>query len=486
MQSIGEWYHRPYRVQSISMSFRVRYIRACAILFAVMLAGCESAPKDSGFSDVKQLARERAGAEIQRSSPSADNAEIESTVNQMLAHELSPDQAVQIALLKNPSLQAVYSRLDIARADLIQAGLLKNPVFDASVRFPDRAPRGPDVELSISQEFIDLLLMPLRSKLAAAEFEEAKIEVAGAVVDRARPETRRAYYTLAGSQQMLALHQRAVEAMRLSAETAQHLRDAGNLNDLNLATEQAAYEQGRVELDTAAAEVEQNRLALAQSMGIDGGRIFSIAAELADPVEVPGVDELEAQAQSQRLDLRAAKQALSVAKHSAKLTQTTGWLSSASLGVDTERMPDGQHVTGPTFSFPIPLFDFGQAARLRADAEWTQAAWQYQALRFQVASDVRMSAAKMSESRARYEHLHAAIVPLRLKIAQESLLQYNGMLMDVLQLLNARQLHFEARRNAIAALRDYWIARAELEPRRSAAGNLPTTRPASQPAAHGD
>jgi outer membrane protein, heavy metal efflux system len=271
--------------------------------------------------------------------------------------------------------------------------------------------------------------------------------------------------------------------MRLSAQTAQQLHDAGNLNDLNLATQQAAYEQGRIELDAATAEVEQNRLALAESMGIDGGQAFSISGVLPDPTDVAGVDDLEAQAKSQRLDLLASKQALSVAQRSAKLTKTTAWLSSATIGADTERTPDGQRVTGPTFSFPIPLFDLGQAARSRANAEWSQAAWQFKALELHVANEVRASAAKVSASRQRYERLRAAVVPLRLKIADESLLQYNGMLIDVLRLLTARQLHFEASRDEIAALRDYWIARAELE--HAVGGMLPTTQPTTQPATRG-
>jgi len=43
---------------------------------------------------------------------------------------------VQIALLNNKDLQATYEDLSIAQADLVQAGLLQNPVFGASLALP--------------------------------------------------------------------------------------------------------------------------------------------------------------------------------------------------------------------------------------------------------------------------------------------------------------------------------------------------------------
>ena len=67
----------------------------------------------------------------------------------------------------------------------MQAGLLHNPVFAASFRVPDRPPNGTDTELSVEQDFLDLLVIPLRRKVAAAELEHAKLYVADHVVQLA-------------------------------------------------------------------------------------------------------------------------------------------------------------------------------------------------------------------------------------------------------------------------------------------------------------
>ena len=47
---------------------------------------------------------------------------------------LTSEEAVAIALWNSPSFQATLADLGIARADLVEAGLLRNPVF--SLLFP--------------------------------------------------------------------------------------------------------------------------------------------------------------------------------------------------------------------------------------------------------------------------------------------------------------------------------------------------------------
>jgi cobalt-zinc-cadmium efflux system outer membrane protein len=56
-----------------------------------------------------------------------------------------------------------------------------------------------------------------------------------------------------------------------------------------------------------------------------------------------------------------------------------------------------------------------------------------------------------------------ALVPLRERIVQLSLEQYNAMLLGPYQLLTAKQNEVTAYREYIEAVRDYWIARADLE-----------------------
>ncbi len=99
----------------------------------------------------------------------AEDQEIRKIVQELTAHELTPDQIVQIALLNNLELQATYEDLGIAQADLVQAGLLKNPVISAEMRFPAR-PHYP-VMVNVEDEFLGIFFMPLQQRIAAANLD---------------------------------------------------------------------------------------------------------------------------------------------------------------------------------------------------------------------------------------------------------------------------------------------------------------------------
>src|SRR5581483_10857689 len=102
-----------------------------------------------------------------------------------LGEKLTAQRAIQIALLNNRQLQSVYADLGVAQADLVQAGLLKNPLFDGFATFPLSGGR-PNFELTAVMGFLDIFYLPLRKRVAASRFEEAKTRVAGAVLDFAR------------------------------------------------------------------------------------------------------------------------------------------------------------------------------------------------------------------------------------------------------------------------------------------------------------
>ncbi|MCE2983974.1 MAG: TolC family protein [Parachlamydia sp.] len=118
----------------------------------------------------------------------------------MLENELNPEAAIQIALLKNPKVQSIFEELGIAHADLVEAGLLSNPDFSLEVRYPHKKNLLTNIEYLVTATFLDIFLIPLRTRLAAAEFEQAKRRVTNEILDLAF-EVRQTYYELLGEQQ---------------------------------------------------------------------------------------------------------------------------------------------------------------------------------------------------------------------------------------------------------------------------------------------
>ncbi len=60
-------------------------------------------------------------------------------------------------------------------------------------------------------------------------------------------------------------------------------------------------------------------------------------------------------------------------------------------------------------------------------------------------------------------HYRDEVVPLRQRIAEENQLRYNGMLIGVFELLADARAQIASVNSAIEALRDFWIAEADLQ-----------------------
>src|SRR5437773_27402 len=111
----------------------------------------------------------------------------------------------------------------------------------------------PGAGLSLLQDFIRILEVPLRKRVAAAEFEAAKLDVAQAVLDLSA-NVKTAFYALQGAEQMLELRQTVARATRLSAEIATRQHEAGNITDLDWGNEQALAEEAKLDLARAEAD----------------------------------------------------------------------------------------------------------------------------------------------------------------------------------------------------------------------------------------
>jgi outer membrane protein, heavy metal efflux system len=174
------------------------------IVVVLFFSGCASIPLNAGFDEVKVTVRERSRTQIFWNNGTDLDGQATDKLGSLLKDKLTAEEAVQIALLNNRDLQAVYSDLGVAQADLVQAGLLSNPIFDGSVMFPVSGGGRADLEFGAATNFLSIFYIPLRKRVAAARFEEVKTRVAGSVLDFAG-RVRTAFYTHQSDQQMLEL-----------------------------------------------------------------------------------------------------------------------------------------------------------------------------------------------------------------------------------------------------------------------------------------
>ncbi|MBI1818114.1 MAG: TolC family protein [Deltaproteobacteria bacterium] len=424
-----------------------------------MNAGCTAVAKDAGFSEVQKAMAGRLDQRVEWNRNTAEDAAVSEAVRQMLQTELGVDETLQIALLNNRNLQATYEDLGIAQADLVQAGLLRNPILSFERRFSGQA-----AEFDAVQDFVEALLIPLRKRVAGAAFELAKLRVAGVVVSFA-VDVRAAFYRLQGAEQMLAMRRAVVDSTEASAELSRRLRVAGNITELALRMEERLASQARLDLATADEDVVELHERLNVLMGLWGSdTAWTLARGLPDlPAREPSAQGLESQAVAQRLDMAAARQDIIAAAERLGLTSISRLVPGGSVGFHYEHEPDPFFSIGPSLHWVLPIFDWGQGAVPRDRAVLRQSQQRYIALAIEARSQVRAAYSRMRTARDRAEFYRQMVLPLQGDILRQAQLQYNAMILGPLQLLQAKQGEIDTGRDYIEAQRDYWVTRTELE-----------------------
>jgi outer membrane protein, heavy metal efflux system len=428
----------------------------------ILVAGCATLPQDAGYKDVQATVMKRTGERIEWNRGTDEDAAAQAAVEQLLSRQLNTDEAVQIALLNNRQLQATYEDLGLAQANLVQAGLLSNPVFDARVLFPIG---GGSLELGfgIVQDFLSILYRPLRKRIAAARFEAAKRRVAGAVIDLAA-QTRTAFYELQADQQRFEFLQQVVKSTAASAEAAQRLSEAGNITNLDVAREQALYQQSRLALSTAKIRLIQGRERLNALMGLWGKDTqWTITPRLP---EIPNGSlesvDLEQRAIKASLQLGATRKQIRSSAAILGFNNATALIPFLAPGVEAER-EETEWELGSTFSLPLPIFNQGQARIAAARSDLRRAQQHYWAQAVQIRAAVRAARASALSARSRALHVRSVLLPLATQILNDTQLHFNAMQLGVFQLLLAKVQQIAAGLRYIDTLNDYWRAHTMLE-----------------------
>lgn len=435
--------------------------RGLAMILALGLVGCDTNSQDAGFDDVRKLVNDRTGHRVHWNQGTPEDEQVRLALRELLGRELTVDTAVQIALLNNRRMQAVYSELGVARAAVVQAGLLRNPVFDASIHFPESGGR-PDLGFSLTQDFLEVFFIPLRKSIAEANFEAAKLRVAGQVMDLAA-DTRAAFHSAIAAEQTLEMRKQVAAATSASVEVAKRLREAGNIREIQLYTEQTLNDQAKFDVAMAEGSIVETRERLNRLMGVWGSDVqWKIGHRLPPPPDEPmDMSGLESKAVAASIDLSIARLQIESTARRLGLAKATSLVPDLALGVGAEREEGWE--AGPHVSLPIPLFDQGQARIATAEAEMRGLQESYIATAVELRSAVRAARQRVVTTQQAALFYRRQVLPLGDKIVKETLLEYNAMQVGVFQLLLAKQQQIEAGRRYIDALHAYWLARTELD-----------------------
>jgi len=458
-----------------------RKVKVVAIALSVtVLGGCATFSRDRGFGTVEQVAAERLHKEIKWPRDDGERDSVRSAVKEILASPLSADNAVQAALLNNPGLQATYAELGIAEADLVQAGRMTNPHF-AYLRTSEGGAR--KLEWALTFPIIDLLTMPLRTRIEGRRFEQVKLAVAGRMLTVATV-TRNDWIDAVAAEERVRYLEQVQLAAETSAELASRMERVGNFNRLDRMREEAFHAETSAHLARARQAAVAARERLIRQMGLSGGDPpFRLPERLPDlPADKPEFGDIEARAMTGRLDVRAAALETGILAGSLGLTRATRFINVLELGPAATKEDPEPWKRGFEVSLQLPIFDWGGARVAKAEAIYMQALHRVAETAVNARSEVRDAYSAYHTAYDAAKRYRDEIVPLRKKIAEENMLRYNGMLISVFDLLADAREQVGAVIAYIEALRDFWRSESDLQ---AAFNGSPTVRRAAAQGASG-
>ncbi len=442
--------------------------RSLLIPVAATLLGCASVQPTEARRDVGALVEDRVGLSdaIPEQQDAESRARVRARVAELMAQPLTVDRALQVAMLNNRELRATLEDLGVAQAELVQAGLLQNPVISGDLVNSTKG-NGLGGGLALSQSLLSVFLIPAKRRVAKARLAHAVVMVGQATLMLAR-DVRVAFVSAQAAEQALGLHRTRTQAAEVAHELAQRQFDAGNITPLDQQLFSAALDRARVDLADAQLAATVAREELTRLLGLWGEDIawaFAAPLERALPPETE-LGSLEQQGMRDRLELSAARFEARSIEYALALRRR-GLVPELNVGITARNEvaddPGHEWVLGPSLSLELPIFDPGHADIARILAYLRQAQHRLQDVAIHVRSEIRVHRAELVAARRKVEYYEKTVLPRAESISELTLEQYNAMQVGTYQLLETRTDQIDAHQQYVAALRDYWVARSELE-----------------------
>ena len=444
---------------------------------ALLLGGCASFSPDAGLSTAQSYASVELNKDIVKITNEEEALSTQGRVEQLLSRPLTPDSAVQIALLKNRGLQAAFNTLGVSEAQFVQATLPPVPRFSLSRATGDFS---LEIERQILVSLFQLATLPARAFVAEQRFRAAQFRAAEAVL-RLAAEARRQYYRTVAANQAVGFLEQALASAESASELAKRLGETGALNKLEQAREHAFYTELGAQLARARVQRQVERERLIRQLGVWGRDInFRLPGSLPPlPGRVETAQALEQRALEKRVDLQVARFDLQALAGQFGLTNATGFVSAFDVGyadileksksftvndeggVDVDR--EKRFRRGFAVDLTIPIYDFGATAIRGAREAYLGAANRLAQRAVNARSQVREAYLRYRGNLDIARHYQTRVLPLRQTIQEQALLQYSGMLIDVTQLIVDSRARILSNIAAIEARRDFWIAGTDLK-----------------------
>ncbi|MFT4551909.1 MAG: cobalt-zinc-cadmium efflux system outer membrane protein [Chlamydiales bacterium] len=419
------------------------------LVCSLLLTGC-SETKQGEFYDVSKIVETRVTQPWTSYQEANEDTVVSDKILLILDKELTPDGAVLSAILQNAHIKVSFEEMGISQLDMIQGGLLDISIFVRGI------PSGDEEEVQVAQtfqveeDFLNVLEPLMKKKMYKGEFEKAKLRISKEVLDLSA-ETRSAFYKYQASIQVEYMLKEMLRSSELAVEYANMQLGSGTFRELDLVSRKVAHEQTILELYDIEAEVLASRERLAFLMGFWGKdlNMKAVGSLPRIPDSEEELEDLENLAVVKRVELLASKEKAETLANSLSQSIEWEWVTPRKKEALLTEAGINKSTIGEKYST--------QAVSLRKSKQRAEA------LAMEIRTEVRMAQGRLMIARKRAEHYQTNLLPWYKKVLVLSERDYNPMSLGLYKLLKSKQDQAEVFRKSIEVIRDYWIAKSDLE-----------------------
>jgi len=434
-----------------------------AMGLGLTVTACAQFTPDGGITAISEASRAQVGADVTKITSETDAKQVDAQVADWLRAPLTQESAVRIALLNNRALQVAFNDLGLAEIASVEAGLPPNPRLSLS---RIAGANFVEWEARLLADLLALVTLPARREIADQRFARARLE-ATETTFRTALAARRAWVNAVSARHVVGYLEQARAAMDASADLMRRLGETGAATRLDQARTSAAYAEVSAQLASARLRARREQEALARALGLwrDADR-FTTPTQLPSlPRTLDPLSNIEMDAVRTRMDLAIARQDLKIAASQLDLTEASRFvdmLELAGIGKE-ERDAEGRtRRRGFELEIEIPIFDGGEVKSRRGVETYMRALNQLAARAVEARSEARAAYQAWRASHEIARLYQGRVLPMRKIVADETLLRYNGMLVDVFELLTEARERIAANIAAIEARRDFLLAEIDL------------------------
>ena len=308
-----------------------------------------------------------------------------------LEHGLTPESMGVVAVVLQPSLRAERDRIDIANAQLLQAGILPNPALSFSLDVPfgnNSSSEAIGYGLGIDWEITSLITRDTRRRAASLAARQIRLDVAWKEWQVAQAARQAAY-------DVLALRAQEADALRLDnqlgqiAQKSKRALDNHDLTVTDASAAQAASQEARASLASVRRELRDAELVFNQAVGVPSGQSLRLADGIMLPNALPWVDPdaLLRNLEHRRIDLVALRRGYQSQEATVRAA-ILGQFPKISLGFSQTRDTGNFLTIGPSIAADLPFFDRNQGNIAIEQATRRQLFDEYVARVFEARADV--------------------------------------------------------------------------------------------------